>query len=100
MAKAVKKGATLGKTQLVEYVADRAGLSKAAAKAAVDATFGTITEALKQGGKVQITGFGTFAVTKRKKRTGINPQTKEKINIPAKKAPKFTPGKTLKEVVK
>jgi nucleoid DNA-binding protein len=89
----------LGKTELVAEVAKTAKIEKTKSKAAVDATISVITSTLKKGGKVQITGFGTFEVVKRKKRTGVNPQTGAKIIIQARKAPKFTAGKSLKDVI-
>ncbi len=89
----------IGKTELVEQVAKHAGIEKTKAKAAVDAALDVITQTLKKGGKVQLTGFGTFGVAKRKKRTGVNPQTGAKIEIPARKVPKFTAGKALKDQV-
>ncbi len=89
----------IGKTELVDQVAKFAGIEKTKAKAAVDATIDVITQTLKKGGKVQLTGFGTFAVAKRKKRTGVNPQTGKRIEIPARKVPKFTAGKALKDQV-
>ena len=67
---------------------------------AVDCVFSSITKALKKGDAATLVGFGTFKVTKRKARKGRNPQTGEEINIKASKAPKFTPGKSLKEAVK
>ena len=64
------------------------------------AVFAAIAKALKKGDSVTITGFGTFRVAKRAARTGLNPQTGKAIKIKAKKVPKFTAGKTLKEAVK
>lgn len=84
------------KKELAGEVAKKAKLSKKDASAAVDATLGAITGALKKGQKVQLVGFGTFEVRKRKARTGINPQTKAKIEIAASKTPAFRPGKALK----
>mgnify|MGYP001042422699 CR=1 FL=1 len=89
----------IGKTELVEAVAKHARIEKSKAKAAVDATIDVITNTLKKGGKVQLTGFGTFSVARRQKRTGVNPQTGEKITIPARKVPKFAPGKALKDQI-
>lgn len=87
------------KKELAGEVAKKAKLSKKDASAAVDATLGAITGALKKGQKVQLVGFGTFEVRKRKARTGINPQTKAKIEIAASKTPAFRPGKALKGAV-
>ena len=86
----------MNKTQLVEKIAAQAGISKAAAKKALDATTG----AIKAGEKVQLVGFGTFAVAKRPARTGINPATKAKIKIAAKKVAKFKAGAELADAVK
>ncbi|MGC2063447.1 MAG: HU family DNA-binding protein [Thermodesulfovibrionales bacterium] len=88
------------KTELIDKIAAGAGLSKADAGRAFDATLDSIKASLKKGQKVTIVGFGTFAVTKRKARKGRNPRTGEVINIPAAKTPKFTAGKTLKDAVK
>ena len=90
----------MNKTQLVEKIAAQAGISKAAAKKALDATTGAIKDALKAGEKVQLVGFGTFAVAKRPARTGINPATKAKIKIAAKKVAKFKAGTELADAVK
>ena len=87
------------KKELVDEVAKKAELSRKEAAAAVGATLDSITGALKKGQKVQIVGFGTFEVRKRKARTGINPQTNEKIRIPASKAPAFRAGKALKAAI-
>ncbi len=90
----------MGKTDLIEAVAKATSLEKTKAKLVIESTLETITKELKRpNGKVQITGFGTFAVAKRKKRTGVNPKTGEKITIAARKVPKFTPGKSLKDSV-
>lgn len=87
------------KKELADEVAGKTKLSKKDAAAAVDAMLDGITNTLKKGQKVQLVGFGTFEVRKRKARTGINPQTKEKIKIAASKAPAFSPGKALKEAI-
>ncbi len=97
MAKSKK---TVTKADLADQVAAAAGLKKKDAKAAVDAFIAKLEEALAQGNKVQLTGFGTFEVRKRKARTGVKPGTKEKIKIPATQYPAFKPGKALKEKVK
>lgn len=88
------------KSDLVNYVAKKASLTAKAAKDAVDAVFGAITNSLKKGDKVVVTGFGTFMVRKRVARKGRNPQTGEPIDIPSRKTPGFTAGKTLKRAVK
>lgn len=87
------------KAELVEAVAKDTGLSKAQSEKALNAVTGSISKLLKKGGKITLTGFGTFSVSKRKARKGHNPQTGEAINIKAKKVAKFKPGQTLKEMV-
>ena len=87
------------KKELADEVAKKANLKKKDAEAAVDAMLDSVTKALKKGQKVQLVGFGTFEVRKRKARTGINPQTKAKIKIAASKAPAFRPGKALKDAI-
>lgn len=89
----------MNKTQLIEHIADEADISKAAATRALDAITGAITSTLKKGGTVALVGFGSFGLSKRAARTGRNPQTGETIKIAARKAPKFTPGKALKEAL-
>lgn len=89
----------MNKTDLVNAIA-ATGLSKADSKQALDAVIDAISGALKEGDKVAILGFGTFAVTERPARTGINPATKEKIQIEAKKVIKFKPGVELAGAVK
>ena len=89
----------MNKTELVAAVAAKAEISKKDAEAAVAATFDAITAALADGDKVALVGFGTFAVKERAARTGLNPQTKDKIEIPASKAPSFKAGKALKDAV-
>ena len=85
----------MNKTELISAIAEGAGLSKADAKKALDATLDTIAKAMKTGDKVTLIGFGTFAVTERPAREGINPATKAKIRIPAKKVIKFKAGSEL-----
>lgn len=85
----------MNKTDLVNAIAAEAQLSKADAKKALDATLNAISGALKAGDKVALIGFGTFAVNERPARTGINPATKEKIQIAAKKVIKFKAGAEL-----
>lgn len=79
----------MNKTDLVNEVAAKASLSKADAKAAVDAVLESISQALANEDKVQLLGFGTFAVVEKPAREGINPRTKEKIQIAARKVVKF-----------
>ncbi|TET10550.1 HU family DNA-binding protein [Candidatus Aerophobetes bacterium] len=90
----------MNKAQLVEKVADEVGLTKKDTRKVVDAVTQTITEALSGGEKITLVNFGTFRVRNRKSRKGRNPQTGEKIQIPAKKVVKFEIGKGLREVVK
>lgn len=85
---------------MIDLVAKHAEVTKASAARAVDGLFDGIAGALARGYKVSIVGFGTFVVKKRSARVGINPKTKEKINIPAKKVPAFKPGAELKSKVK
>jgi DNA-binding protein HU-beta len=87
------------KTDLVEVVAGKGKISKAAALEAVDALTDVIAGALKKGDKVTLVGFGTFVVAKRAARNGVNPQTRQKIKIKASKAPRFKAGKALKDAV-
>jgi len=89
----------MNKTELIAAVAEKAGLSKKDTEKVVNATFDAITEALAQGDKVQLVGFGAFEVKERGARIGRNPQTKEEIKIPASKAPVFKAGKALKDAV-
>lgn len=88
------------KSDLVEKIADEAGISKAAADRALKSLLDSVTRALKKGDRVSLVGFGTFSVSKRAARTGRNPRTGETIRIKASKAPKFAPGKSLKDAVK
>jgi len=88
------------KSEFVDQVADRAGLSKKDAGDAVDAMLQTIEGALKRGSDVTFSGFGKFSVSQRSAREGRNPATGEKINIAASKVPKFTAGAALKKAVK
>ena len=86
----------MNKTDLINAVAEASSLSKKDATKAVDAVFDSILEALKQGDKVQLIGFGNFEVRERAARKGRNPQTGEEIEIAASKVPAFKPGKALK----
>ena len=88
------------KGELIEAVANGAGLTKADAGRAIDSTINAIKKSLKKNQKVTLVGFGTFSVSKRKARKGRNPQTGAEINIPAAKVPKFTAGKGLKDAIK
>ena len=85
--------------ELVSAMADKTGLSKKDAEAALKAFTDVVAEELKKGEKIQLVGFGTFEVSERAARTGRNPQTGKEMTIPASKAPKFKAGKALKESV-
>ncbi|MFO8191698.1 MAG: DNA-binding protein [Firmicutes bacterium ML8_F2] len=90
----------MNKSELVDLVAEKAGMSKKDSEKAVKAVLESITDGLVGGDKVQLVGFGTFEVRNRKAREGRNPATGEKIKIKALKVPAFKPGKALKEKVK
>jgi DNA-binding protein HU-beta len=89
----------MNKSDLVDAIADSAGLSKADAGRALDALVDTVTSALKSGDAVSLVGFGTFSVRDRAARTGRNPRTGETIQIAASKNPAFKAGKALKDAV-
>ena len=89
----------MNKTQFVDAVAQKAGMSKREAEAAVNAMTAVIADELKAGEKVQLIGFGTFEVKTRAARSGRNPKTGETITIAASKAPAFSAGKALKDAV-
>ena len=89
----------MNKAELVAAMSAKTGDSKKATEAAVNAFVEVVAEALKEGDKVQLVGFGSFEVRKRAARKGRNPQTKEEIKIPASKAPVFKAGKALKDTV-
>ncbi len=89
----------MNKSELVSAIAAGAGLSKVDAKKALDATLAAVTNAMKANDKVALVGFGTFAVTERPARTGVNPATGQKIQIAAKKVVKFKAGAELAAVV-
>jgi len=88
------------KEEMVNKIAADAGISKRQANDALNSFFGNVTTNLKKGKKVSFVGFGTFSVSKRKARVGRNPQTGDKINIPASKVPHFRAGKSLRDAVK
>ncbi len=90
----------MNKTELVASVAEKAGISKKDADAAVAAFVETVVDAMKANDKISLVGFGTFSVKERAARTGINPLTKEKINIAASKVPSFKAGKAFKDALK
>ncbi len=89
----------MNKSELIEHIAHQADISKAAAGRSLEAVIGAVKASLKKGDSVTITGFGTFAVNKRKARTGRNPRTGNAIKIKASKVPKFRPGKGLKDAL-
>jgi len=90
----------MNKAELVEKVADQTGLTKKVSREVVDAIVSAIIDSLAREEKVTLVGFGTFQVMQRKARRGVNPQTGEGIQIPAKMIPKFKAGKSLREKVK
>lgn len=90
----------INKDALVSVISQKTDLSKKDIELVIDTMTEAITGALKNGEKVTLTGFGTFRVSKREAREGINPQTKERITIPAMSVPKFTAGKVLKEAIR
>lgn len=89
----------MNKTELIDKIAAGAGISKADSKKALDATVNALKEALIAGDKIQLIGFGTFSVNERPAREGINPATKEKIQIAAKKVAKFKAGAELADAL-
>ncbi len=90
----------MNKTQLIDFIAEKADLTKVQAKAALEATLGAVEGALKDGDQVQLIGFGTFKVNHRSARTGRNPKTGEEIKIAASNVPAFVAGKALKDAIK
>jgi len=89
----------MNKSELIDAIAEKGGLSKADAGKALDATIASVTEALKPGDTVTLVGFGTFGVKERAARTGRNPQTGATLEIKASKVPSFKAGKGLKDAV-
>lgn len=89
----------MNKSELIEHIAYNADLSKMGAARALEATLSAVRQTLKKGGTVSLVGFGTFSVSKRAARTGRNPSTGEQLRIKARKVPKFTAGKALKEAL-
>lgn len=85
----------MNKTDLINEIAAKADLNKTDARKALDATLESIEQALANDDKIQLIGFGTFSVVEKEARTGINPRTKEKIQIPARKVVKFKPAADL-----
>src|SRR5579859_3066439 len=93
-------GEIVTKKDLIDIVSKKANLTNKASREAVQVFLNSIRDSLKRGEKVVITGFGTFSIRKRASRPGRNPKTGERITLAARKAPGFTPGKTLKKVVR
>ena len=89
----------MNKSELIEAIANSTGVTKTQSAAMLDAFVGTVVSSLKKKKPVTLVGFGTFDVQRRKARTGRNPATGEAIKIKAQTAPKFRPGKTLKDAV-
>lgn len=89
----------MNKTELIESIATKAGITRAAAGTALDATLASLTDALVAGDSVAIVGFGTFKVAERAARTGKNPATGATLEIAASKSAKFAPGKALKDAL-
>ena len=89
----------MNKSELIDAIADDAGITKSQAGSAIESLVSNVERALKKGDKVTVVGFGTFSSSKRSARTGRNPQTGKSIRIPAKKVAKFSPGKSLKEAI-
>ena len=89
----------MNKTELIDQIAAGAGLTKVDAKKALDATVVAIKDALVKGDKVQLVGFGTFAISEKPAREGINPATKQKITLAAKKIAKFKAGAELSDAI-
>ncbi len=89
----------MNKSELIDYIAKQADISKAAAGRALDATLGAVKTSLKKGDMVTLVGFGTFFVGKRAARSGRNPRTGATLKIKAAKVPRFRPGKELKDLV-
>ena len=87
------------KSELVSLIAEKGDYSKKDAEKALSTVIDSITDTLKKGDKISLVGFGTFEVRKRAAKTAINPMTKEKIKVPAKKVPAFKAGKALKDAV-
>ncbi len=89
----------MNKTELISAIASESGLTKTDSKKALDGLVAAITKELKKGGKIALVGFGTYSVTQKSARTGINPRTKQPIKIAAKKVVKFKPGADLAKAV-
>ena len=90
----------MNKTEFINAVAEKSGLSKVDAKKAVEAFVETVSSELKEGGKVALLGFGSFSVAEKSARKGVNPKTKQPIEIPARKSVEFKPGSGLPVIIK
>ena len=90
----------MNKGELIEAVANNAGISKALAGKVLDSALDAVTKSLSKGDRVALVGFGTFSVNTRKARSGRNPRSGESIKIPAKRTAKFKPGSALKVAVR
>lgn len=90
----------MNKSEIIELIARKANVSKSAATQAIDIFVNTVKNHLASGKNVTITGFGTFTVSKRAARNGVNPQTGNPIRIPASKVPRFKAGKSLRAIIK
>lgn len=90
----------MNKTEFINAVAEKSGLSKVDAKKAVEAFVETVSSELKEGGKVALLGFGSFSVAEKSARKGVNPKTKQPIEIPTRKSVKFKAGAELTEIIK
>jgi DNA-binding protein HU-beta len=90
----------MNKTEMIAKLAEKNGMTKKDAQKALEGLIEIISDEIKDGGSVILTGFGTFSIAERKPRTGRNPQTGQPIDIPAARVPKFKAGKQLKDVVK
>ena len=90
----------MNKTEFINAVAEKSGLSQVDAKKAVEAFVETVSSELKEGGKVALLGFGSFSVAEKSARKGVNPKTKQPIEIPARKSVKFKAGAELTEIIK
>lgn len=90
----------MNKTEFINAVSEKSGLSKTDAKKAVDAFVETVSGELKEGGKVALLGFGSFSVAEKAARKGVNPKTKQPIEIPARKSVKFKAGAELSDTIK
>jgi DNA-binding protein HU-beta len=99
VGRAEKKGLKMNKAKLVEHMSKLTKMPKASCKKALEAFIKSVGQSLKSGKSVVLTGFGSFSIMKRKARTGVNPATHKKMQIPAKRVAKFKPGKALRTLV-